>query len=684
MTSSRPSTSPRSRRALGLIPTLALCLSASCHFDERFPTLVDEATRRFRIRRRSRAGSCRTGCASRCCAIRARGCTRSICATTSARATIRRCERGPRSSSARRSCRGPARPACWRSARPPGAAPDVELTTQLAIDQDRTEITTTALDLRRRARGRRAPARDELRGLHAGHRRGGREHAVQQLPGISRVRSSRRCGATVIRTRTSSARRSSRRSSRASSARSSPGSTARGAATLVVTGPVDTVGARRDRCAVSRSSCRVQREAGARSRAHADDAAPAHGRCGDSAGRPPRSRSRCPPSGDLDDIVRGSRDPPDPGVGAAGEARCPRRARRWPARARARDRARGRSRVRARGGAREAARPVRDRELCVVDDDVRTSQADDQLHEAAGARRSVHARGAIADLVASGRRIELLRRARAFAKANSQRSWIREHLSQGRRGSRSGAGGAGGRGSIEDLGGTGDGDRSARSEGAGCRDGDDGSAGGSVCGSIAGSGSSYAYEYGTRATPASAAGRDLRARERAPRRARAGCAGDDGRRSAACFRSASRRIRRPGSRSARPRTAGDRRRRAPTATRGSGSSGTARRRSRAATSTSRTTTTHFRAFGFAKLADWHVFSIAWHVIARQLRARAARAVQAALRAERRDADRHRRLRPRDAEAGDRALVQAVEEADGAAAERAGPRRAEAAARVRAR
>src|SRR6185312_7558025 len=28
-----------------------------------------------------------------------------------------------------------------------------------------------------------------------------------------------------------------------------------------------------------------------------------------------------------------------------------------------------------------------------------------------------------------------------------------------------------------------------------------------------------------------------------------------------------------------------------------------------------TTTTHFRAFGFANLADWHVFSIAWHVIA---------------------------------------------------------------------
>jgi len=65
----------------------------------------------------------------------------------------------------------------------------------------------------------------------------------------------------------------------------------------------------------------------------------------------------------------------------------------------------------------------------VVDDDYAAETTpDDQLVEAQELDDPLERGGAIADLVASGRKPELLRRVRAFADADTPRRWIRDHL----------------------------------------------------------------------------------------------------------------------------------------------------------------------------------------------------------------------------------------------------------------
>lgn len=67
----------------------------------------------------------------------------------------------------------------------------------------------------------------------------------------------------------------------------------------------------------------------------------------------------------------------------------------------------------------------------VIEDDRADTEADDQLRGAEDLDDPFVRGSRIADQVASGRRIELLRRAREFATATSPRSWIREHLTTG-------------------------------------------------------------------------------------------------------------------------------------------------------------------------------------------------------------------------------------------------------------
>lgn len=64
----------------------------------------------------------------------------------------------------------------------------------------------------------------------------------------------------------------------------------------------------------------------------------------------------------------------------------------------------------------------------VLDDDTTDLSSDEQLLEAQMLDDPFLRGGMIADLVASGRRLELLRRVRGFASAKSPRRWIQDHL----------------------------------------------------------------------------------------------------------------------------------------------------------------------------------------------------------------------------------------------------------------
>jgi predicted Zn-dependent peptidase len=80
------------------------------------------------------------------------------------------------------------------------------------------------------------------------------------------------------------------------------------------------------------------------------------------------------------------------------------------------------------GRAHEKLRDILADANTVIEGDTSDATSDDQLLEAQALDDPFHRGAAIADLVASGRRVELLRRVRAFASSASPRSWIREHL----------------------------------------------------------------------------------------------------------------------------------------------------------------------------------------------------------------------------------------------------------------
>jgi len=330
-----------------------------------------------------------------------------------------------------------------------GAAADVELTTQLAIDQDRTEITTTALDLpgalelaARRLEATCADFTPEV--LSAA-----RDHAVQQLPGIPPAFVQAVWGdyhpyAHELGTNQLAAIQPGELCTFYGSLYGAS------AATLVVTGPIDTSvpglidaqfhdlvpgDAKRAAIPVLTTTTQHLRKV-------------IWG-----LGKPTAALAfAVPAEGDTDDIVV------DLAI---------RRLEEWAQQAKRDIRIalvggrRGRALVIGLEADREADLPTahdRLRDLlasasAVVDDDHADAQADDQLHDAE-ALDDPFTRGAvIADMVASGRRVELLRRSRAFAKATSPRSWIREHLFAGpARVLDLVPAGDGGAGSIEDLG----------------------------------------------------------------------------------------------------------------------------------------------------------------------------------------------------------------------------------------
>ena len=66
-----------------------------------------------------------------------------------------------------------------------------------------------------------------------------------------------------------------------------------------------------------------------------------------------------------------------------------------------------------------------------VDEDVAETASDDQLVEAQALDDPFQRGGVIADLVAAGRKLDLLRRQHAFATAKSPRPWILEHITNG-------------------------------------------------------------------------------------------------------------------------------------------------------------------------------------------------------------------------------------------------------------
>ncbi|MEO8840197.1 MAG: insulinase family protein [Kofleriaceae bacterium] len=67
----------------------------------------------------------------------------------------------------------------------------------------------------------------------------------------------------------------------------------------------------------------------------------------------------------------------------------------------------------------------------VLDEDSNDLSSDDQLLEAQALDDPLLRGGLIADLVVAGRRLELLRRVHGFAKVRSPRKWIQEHLTAG-------------------------------------------------------------------------------------------------------------------------------------------------------------------------------------------------------------------------------------------------------------
>ncbi|MEP6860574.1 MAG: insulinase family protein [Deltaproteobacteria bacterium] len=308
-----------------------------------------------------------------------------------------------------------------------GRAPDGELTTQLAIDQDRTEITATALDLRAAlelaARRLETSCADFTPELLAA----ARTQAVQQLPGVPR---------SFVQAVWGDWHPYAHELGTPELAQIQPGELCAfytgfygaSSATLVVTGPVDS-------SVPGSIDARFHDLApGAAKRVAIPTLTPTTQRLRKvvwGLGRPTAALAfPVPAEGDIDDVVV------DLAV---------RRIQEWAQQDKRELHAvlvggrRGRALVigieaERESGLAEAHERLRDllsNANLMVDDDTADAQADDQLHEAE-ALDDPFTRGAkIADLVASGRRVELLRRARAFATAKSPRSWIREHLFAG-------------------------------------------------------------------------------------------------------------------------------------------------------------------------------------------------------------------------------------------------------------
>ncbi|HEY6038894.1 MAG TPA: insulinase family protein, partial [Kofleriaceae bacterium] len=308
-----------------------------------------------------------------------------------------------------------------------GAANDVELTTQLALDLDRTEITTTALDLpgalELAARRLETTCADFTPEVIAA----ARDHALQQLPGIPPA---------FVQAVWGDYHPYAHELGTPQLAAIEPGELCgfydglygAGAATLVVTGPIDT--------AVPGLIDARFHDLGP---GHAKRAAipvltPTSQRLRKviwGLGRPTAALAfAVPAEGDLDDVVV------DLAV---------RRLQAWAQEHKSDFHAalvggrRGRAlvigievdRESELGAAHEALRDLLADANLVVDGDSAEVQSDDELHEAEILDDPFTRSAVIADLVASGRRVELLRRARAFAKATSPRSWIREHLFAG-------------------------------------------------------------------------------------------------------------------------------------------------------------------------------------------------------------------------------------------------------------
>jgi predicted Zn-dependent peptidase len=409
-----------------LIPTLALCLSA-CHFDERFPTLVmkqppvadpgqvttwrlpnglrvallaDPRARLYSVDLRFDVGASDDPMA--------RGGTALYVGEAIVAAGLRDRPAGDP--------RGHA-----------GMAPDAELTTQLAIDQDRTEITTTAIDLpaalELAARRLETTCSDFTPELLAA----AREHALQQLTGVPPA---------FVQAVWGEGHPYAHELGTPQLAAVPPGELCSfygayygaTAATLVITGPLDTT-------VPGAIDARFHDlVAGGAKRVAIPTLTPTTQRLRKvvwGLGRPTAALAfAVPAEGDLDDIV------PELAV---------RRIQIW-AQQNKRDfhavfvgGRRGRALVIGIEVERESELPVAHERLrdllseanIVIDDDGPDTQADDQLREAEDLDDPFVRGSRIADLVASGRRVELLRRARAFAKATSPRPWIREHLFAG-------------------------------------------------------------------------------------------------------------------------------------------------------------------------------------------------------------------------------------------------------------
>ncbi|HET9992615.1 MAG TPA: insulinase family protein [Kofleriaceae bacterium] len=308
-----------------------------------------------------------------------------------------------------------------------GSAPDVELTTQLAIDQDRTEITTTALDLpgalELAARRLETTCADFTPELLAA----AREHALQQLTGVP---------PSLVQAVWGDGHPYAHELGTPQLAAIPPAELCgfytalygANAATLVVTGPVDTT-------VPGMIDTRFHDlVAGAAKRAAIPVITPTTQRLRKvvwGLSRPTAALAfDVPAEGDLDDIV------PELAM---------RRIQLWAQQAKRDVHAvlvggrRGRALVIGIEVEREADLPVAHERLrdllseanIVIDEDSPDGQADDQLREAEDLDDPFVRGARIADLIASGRRVELLRRARAFATAKSPRSWIREHLFAG-------------------------------------------------------------------------------------------------------------------------------------------------------------------------------------------------------------------------------------------------------------
>jgi len=308
-----------------------------------------------------------------------------------------------------------------------GSAADVELTTQLAIDQDRTEITATALDLdgalELAARRLETNCTDLTPELLAA----AREHALQQLTGVppAFVQAVWGDGHPYAHDLGTPQLAAIPEAELCGSYTAFYGANA---ATLVVTGPLDTT-------VPGKIDARFHDlVAGAAKRAAIPVITPTTQHLRKvvwGLGRPTAALAfEVPAEGDLDDVV------PELAV---------RRIQIWAQQSK-RDLhsvlvggRRGRALVIGIEVDREADLPVAHERLrdllaeanIVIDEDSPDAQADDQLREAEDLDDPFVRGARIADLIASGRRPELLRRARAFATAKSPRSWIREHLFAG-------------------------------------------------------------------------------------------------------------------------------------------------------------------------------------------------------------------------------------------------------------